>query len=194
MIAIVDYDAGNVRSVLNALHRLGTEAKVTADPEVLRRAERVIFPGVGHAETAMSNLRKSGLDEVIRKLNQPFLGICLGMQLMCKFTEEGDTKGLGIFSEEVKRFRGEVRVPHMGWNEVESLKSPLYEGIPEKSNLYFVHSYYVEAGPDSASLTDYNGKFASALAKKNFFGVQYHPEKSGDVGERILSNFLKIKL
>jgi glutamine amidotransferase len=194
MIAIVDYAAGNVRSVLNALHRLGAEAEVTANPEKLRRADRVIFPGVGHAETAMANLRSSGLDDVIRRLEQPFLGICLGMQLMCNFTEEGDTAGLGIFSEEVKRFRGKVRVPHMGWNEITRLKSPLYESIPEKSDVYFVHSYFVEAGPDAASITHYGVDFASALAKNNFFGVQYHPEKSGDVGEKILSNFLNIRL
>jgi glutamine amidotransferase len=194
MIAIVDYAAGNVRSVLNALHRLGAEAEVTANPEKLRRADRVIFPGVGHAETAMANLRSSGLDDVIHRLDQPFLGICLGMQLMCKFTEEGDTAGLGIFSEEVKRFRGKVRVPHMGWNEITRLKSPLYESIPEKSDVYFVHSYFVEAGPDAASITHYGVDFASALAKNNFFGVQYHPEKSGDVGEKILSNFLNIRL
>jgi glutamine amidotransferase len=194
MIAIVDYAAGNVRSVLNALHRLGAEAEVTANPENLRRADRVIFPGVGHAETAMANLRSSGLDDVIRRLEQPFLGICLGMQLMCNFTEEGDTAGLGIFSEEVKRFRGKVRVPHMGWNEITRLKSPLYEGISEKSDVYFVHSYFVEAGPDAASITHYGVDFASALAKNNFFGVQYHPEKSGDVGEKILSNFLNIRL
>jgi len=192
MIAIVKYNAGNVRSVLNALHRLGVEAVVTDDPAVLKSAEKVIFPGVGEAGTAMKYLRERGLDKVLTGLTQPFSGICLGMQLMCSHSEEGDTPGLGIFPEKVRRFPEGEKVPHMGWNELENLKSPLMDNLPPGSDVYFVHSYFAEAGPDCIATTTYGLPFAAAMAKGNFYGVQFHPEKSGEVGRRILGNFLSI--
>ena len=192
MIAIVKYNAGNVRSVLNALERLGVEAVVTDDPAILKSAEKVIFPGVGEAGTAMRYLRERGLDKVLTGLTQPFLGICLGMQLMCSHSEEGDTPGLGIFPERVRRFPEGEKVPHMGWNELENLKSPLMGNLPHGSDVYFVHSYFAEAGPDCIATTTYGLPFAAAMAKQNFYGVQFHPEKSGEVGRRILGNFLSI--
>jgi len=192
MIAIVKYKAGNVRSVLNALHRLGADATVTDDPTLLRSADKVIFPGVGEAGTAMAHLREKGLDEVLRNLQQPFLGICLGMQLMCTQSEEGDTDCLGIFPERVKRFPTGQKVPHMGWNELEGLRGPLMEGIAPGSDVYFVHSYCAEAGSDCIATTSYGVPFAAAMAGRNFYGVQFHPEKSGEVGQRILDNFLAI--
>jgi len=192
MIAIVKYNAGNVRSVLNALQRLGVEAVVTDDPAILKSAEKVIFPGVGEAGTAMKYLRERALDKVLTGLTQPFLGICLGMQLMCSHSEEGDTPGLGIFPEKVRRFPEGEKVPHMGWNELENLKSPLMDNLPPGSDVYFVHSYFAEAGPDCIATTTYGLPFAAAMAKENFYGVQFHPEKSGEVGRRILGNFLSI--
>jgi glutamine amidotransferase len=192
MIAIVKYEAGNIRSVQNALHRLGADATVTDDPAALRSADKVIFPGVGAAGNAMATLRKNGLDEVLRNLEQPFLGICLGMQLMCSHSEEGDTACLGIFPEKVKRFPAGEKVPHMGWNELEDLKSPLMAGVGPGSDVYFVHSYFAEAGPDCIATTHYGLPFAAAMARDNFYAVQFHPEKSGEVGAVILQNFLKL--
>jgi glutamine amidotransferase len=192
MIAIVDYNAGNVRSVLNALHRLGAEAEVTSNPDVLEKAERVIFPGVGNAKPAMENLRKKGLDKVLLELTQPFLGICLGMQLMCSHSEEGDTDCLSIFPERVKRFEANKRVPHMGWNELVEMRGPLFESLSDGADVYFVHSYFVELGSDTSAKSGYGHSFTAALQRNNYYGVQFHPEKSGEAGARILSNFLKI--
>lgn len=193
MIAIVDYNAGNVRSVLNALHRLGAEAEVSSDPELLKKADRVIFPGVGNAKPAMQNLRERGLDKILLELYQPFLGICLGMQLMCSHSEEGDTDCLGIFPERVRHFEADKLVPHMGWNELVGMRGPLFEGLPHRADVYFVHSYFVELGADTSAKSEYGHKFTAALQRDNFYGVQFHPEKSGDAGAQILSNFLKIK-
>ncbi|MFT6997405.1 MAG: glutamine amidotransferase [Cryomorphaceae bacterium] len=192
MIAIVDYNAGNVRSVLNALHRLGAEAEVTSDPNLLKQADRVIFPGVGNAKPAMQKLREKGLDKILLELTQPFLGICLGMQLMCSHSEEGDTDCLGIFPEKVKRFEADKRVPHMGWNELTEMKASLFEGLPDRADVYFVHSYFVELGSDTSAKSEYGHPFTAALQRDNFYGVQFHPEKSGETGAKILSNFLKI--
>ena len=192
MIAIVDYNAGNVRSVLNALHRLGAEAEVTADSDLLKKADRVIFPGVGNAKPAMQNLREKGLDKILLELTQPFLGICLGMQLMCSHSEEGDTSCLGIFPERVKRFEADKRVPHMGWNELVEMKGPLFEGLRDRSDVYFVHSYFAELGSDTSAKSEYGIQFTAGLQRDNFYGVQFHPEKSGEAGAQILSNFLKI--
>jgi len=194
MIAIVDYNAGNVRSVLNALHRMGAEAEVTADSAVLRKADRVIFPGVGNAKPAMQNLKEKGLDKVLLELTQPFLGICLGMQLMCSHSEEGDTACLDIFPERVKHFEADKRIPHMGWNELVEMKGQLFEGLDDRSNVYFVHSYFAEVGADTSAKSEYGIPFTAALQRDNYYGVQFHPEKSGEVGAQILSNFLKINL
>ncbi|MEQ8627898.1 imidazole glycerol phosphate synthase subunit HisH [Ekhidna sp.] len=192
MIAIVKYNAGNIRSVKNALDRIGLESVITDDPEILSSAEKVIFPGVGEAGTAMNYLRERGLDEVIISLKQPFLGICLGMQLMCSHSEEKDTKCLGIFKEKVCKFPPKGIVPHMGWNDFIKAEGPLFEGIAETENMYFVHSYYAELGEDTVGVTDYLIPFTSALQKDNFYGVQFHPEKSAGVGQKLLENFLKI--
>lgn len=194
-IAIIKYNAGNIRSVDCALRRLGVEPVVTADEETLRRADRVIFPGVGEAATTMDYLRTSGLDRVILSLKQPVLGICLGMQLMCRHSEEGDADGLGIFDAEVRRFastRHEDKVPHMGWNTVSRICGPLFDGLGQAEYVYFVHSYYVPLHPCTAAVTDYIQPFSAALHKENFYATQFHPEKSGSVGERILHNFLTL--
>ncbi len=193
MIGVVKYNAGNIGSLVNALDRLGVDSKLTDDPDELRSAEKVIFPGVGEASSAMRYLKERTLDQVIKSLNQPFLGICLGMQLMCEYSEENSTECLGIFDEAVKRFPvGEI-VPHMGWNNFISHSGVLFEGISAVDCMYFVHSYFVEVGPDSIATTDYVLPFSSGLKRENFFGVQFHPEKSGDVGQKLLENFLKIK-
>ncbi|WP_424963270.1 imidazole glycerol phosphate synthase subunit HisH [Ekhidna sp.] len=192
MIAIVRYNAGNIRSVKNALNRIGVESVITDDAHTLRAAEKVIFPGVGEAGTAMSYLRERGLDEVIVSLKQPFLGICLGMQLMCAHSEEKDTECLGIFKENVRKFPPKGIVPHMGWNDFTRVEGPLFEGIDEADNMYFVHSYYAEVGVDTIGETEYLIPFTSALHKNNFYGVQFHPEKSADVGRKLIENFLKI--
>ena len=194
-IAIIKYNAGNIRSVDYALHRLGVEPVITADEETLRRADRVIFPGVGEAATTMEFLRTSGLDRLILSLRQPVLGICLGMQLMCRHSEEGDADGLGIFDAEVRRFvstRHEDKVPHMGWNTIRRTCSPLFRGFEKDEYVYFVHSYYVPLHPCTAAVTDYIHPFSAALHKDNFHATQFHPEKSGSVGERILHNFLTL--
>jgi len=193
-IAIVKYNAGNTRSVLCALKRLGYEATVTEDHDELRNADRVIFPGVGEASTAMAYLRERGLDTFLPTLKQPFLGICLGMQLMCLFSEEHDTQCLGIFPETVQKFiptNGE-KIPHMGWNTLETEDDPLFRGLSAQSWCYFVHSYYVPISVDTIASTEYASvKFSASLRKDNFWGCQFHPEKSGSVGEQMLKNFLE---
>ena len=190
---IIDYGAGNVFSVATALERLGVRSALTSDPDVIRRAERVIFPGVGQAGQAMERLVRTGLDEVIPRLTVPVLGICLGMQLMCARSEEGQTEGLGIFPLDVKKFGGGVKVPHMGWNNLSELKGPLFKGLGEEApRMYFVHSYYVPVSGFSAAVCDYGFAFSAALEKDNFFGCQFHPEKSSAMGQAVLKNFLKL--
>ena len=194
MTAVIRYNAGNVLSVMNALSRIGSDAVLTDDPDTIISSDRVIFPGVGEASSAMSYLREKGLDEVIKGLTQPFLGICLGMQLMCSSSEEGNVECLGIFPERVTLFpRGRgFKIPHMGWNTLERTSGPLFRGIQDEEYVYFVHSYYVSSSSSSSALTEYDGiTFSSALSRDNFHGVQFHPEKSGRTGERILRNFLE---
>lgn len=191
-LSIVNYGAGNIKSIQFAFQRLGYEAVLSDDPEDILKSDKVIFPGVGEASSAMKKLRASGLDSLIPELKQPVLGICLGMQLMCNHTEEGDTKGLGIFHTEVKRFSNGLKVPQMGWNVIKDLKSPLFKDIKEGSYMYLVHSYYANDCEESIATTDYGLNYASALENDNFFGVQFHPEKSSLVGEKLLQNFLKL--
>lgn len=194
MIAIVDYKMGNLRSVENALRRLGAEFVVTADAEQIRKADKVLLPGVGNAAEAMENLRKAGLVEVIRSLRRPVLGICVGMQVMCRHSEEGDVDCLGIFDARVKRFEpsAEEKVPHMGWNSIGNLESKLFKDIKGGEMVYFVHSFYPGLCPDTIATTRHGVMFSAALKYENFYGTQFHPEKSGDVGERIIANFLKL--
>ena len=192
-VGIVRYNGGNTVSVINALTRLGAEAFVSDSPDELSGADKVIFPGVGEASSAMESLRSAGLDRVIPQLGQPVLGICLGMQLMCEHSEENDTSCLGVLPERVKLFRSsEVKVPHVGWNTITSSDSPLFKGVAAGEYMYFVHSYYVESGPSTIATTDYSGKFAVAVAAKNFYGVQFHPERSGRAGSHVLENFLRL--
>ena len=192
-VAIVNYNAGNTASVVNALHRLGVEPIITDDACRLRKADKVIFPGVGEASTAMRYLRKRNLDSVIKSLTQPVLGICLGMQLMCATSEENETTCLGILPNRVRKFEShELKVPHMGWNTIRSLRSPLFDCVSEGSHVYFVHGFYVEAGTDATALSVYGAQFSAAVEFGNFHAVQFHPEKSGDIGARILENFLKV--
>lgn len=193
MIAIIDYGAGNVKSVENAVRKLGFETIITSDFEEIRNAEKVIFPGVGEASTAMNYLKERNLDTLIPTLKQPFLGICLGQQLLCDFSEEGNTKCLGIFDLKVKEFPAPDIVPHMGWNNLQQIKGDLLDGISATDNFYFVHSYYCEIGVYITSECDYILPFSATLQKDNFYGTQFHPEKSGDVGSKILENFLKLK-
>lgn len=194
MIAIVDYKMGNLRSVENALRRLGADFTVTADADVIRRADKVLLPGVGNAAEAMENLRAAGLVEVIRSLRQPVLGICVGMQVMCRHSEEGDVDCLGIFDARVKRFSPspELKVPHMGWNKIGNLETKLFKDLEGGSYVYFVHSYYPELCPDTIATATHGVMFSAALKYENFYGTQFHPEKSGDVGERIIANFLQL--
>lgn len=192
-IVIIQYNAGNIQSVLFALERLKVEAVVTDDPERIKGAAKVIFPGVGEARSAMTYLRGRGLDKLILSLSQPVLGICLGMQLMCAHSEENDTECLGIFDERVRKFQpgnSGLKVPQIGWNTITALKSPLFEGIPDPSYCYFVHGYYAAKGEHTIAVTDYAGPYSAALHRDNFYGVQFHPEKSAAVGERILDNFI----
>ncbi|MEH6537802.1 MAG: imidazole glycerol phosphate synthase subunit HisH [Psychroserpens sp.] len=191
-LVIVDYGAGNIKSIQFAFKRLGVDALLSNNPEEIKAADKIIFPGVGEASSAMHMLKQSGLDELIPKLKQPVLGICLGMQLMCNYTEEGDTNGLGIFDVNVKRFSNAVKVPQMGWNTVRNLKSELFKDINEDEFLYLVHSYYAENCSKAIATSNYELEYASALENENFYGVQFHPEKSGEAGQRLLNNFLKI--
>lgn len=189
-LKIVDYGAGNIKSIQFAFQRLGVEAVLTNKSKEILAADKVIFPGVGEASSAMSKLRESGLDKVIPQLKQPVLGICLGMQLMCESTEEGNTNGLGIFNAKVKRFSNQVKVPQIGWNTIYDLKSDLFNHVEDGAYMYLVHSYYAESNDQTIATTDYEMNYASALAKDNFFGVQFHPEKSSKAGEQLLKNFL----
>lgn len=197
-IVIIKYNAGNIESVNNALNRLDVNAEITADPEKIRNADKVIFPGVGEASTTMAYLRETKLDELIISLKQPVLGICLGLQLMCSHSEENDTKCLGIFDEKVKRFipkPGEeyiTKVPHMGWNAITGLKSDIFCTELENEYVYFVHSYYAEKSVHTIATCDYILPFSAALHRDNFYATQFHPEKSGSIGAKILENFLKI--
>ncbi|HLW29485.1 MAG TPA: imidazole glycerol phosphate synthase subunit HisH [Brumimicrobium sp.] len=192
MIAIVKYNAGNIQSVQNALTNLGYESVITDDKATLRTADKVIFPGVGEASSAMKYLQEKKLDAIIKSLKQPVLGICLGLQLMSQSSEEGEVKCLGIFDTAVKRFPPKEKVPHMGWNNFEQLKGPLFENIKLKDDVYYVHSYYAEISEETIAICDYINPFSSALQKDNFYATQFHPEKSADVGMRILKNFLKL--
>ena len=191
-LVIINYGAGNIKSIQFAFKRLGVEAVLSNDIEEIKSADKVIFPGVGEASSAMKMLRESGLNTIIPTLKQPVLGICLGMQLMCNSSEEGNTKGLGIFDVEVKRFSNEVKVPQMGWNVIKDLKSDLFKGIKENEFMYLVHSYYAEQCHEMIAKTDYEIEYASALQKNNFYGVQFHPEKSSKAGAQILKNFLEL--
>ena len=192
-IVIINYGAGNIQSILFAIERLGYSAVLTNNPEEIKAADKVIFPGVGEASYAMKMLKESGLDTLIPTLTQPVLGICLGMQLMCKHTQEGDTTGLGIFDVDVIKFTPKVKVPQMGWNQIYNLKSRLFKGITENEYMYLVHSFYAPLCDEAIATTNYEVEYASALENNNFFGTQFHPEKSGDVGEKILGNFLELK-
>lgn len=194
-VVIIKYNAGNIRSVQIALERIGAQCIVSDLPEEIHSADKVIFPGVGEASSAMHYLRQNQLDKVIRSLKQPVLGICLGMQLMCRFSEEGNTECLDIIPVDVKKFvdpTGSNKIPHIGWNTVFELQGPLMQGVKENEFVYFVHSYYAEFNPFAIATSDYCLKYASAMQKDNFYAVQFHPEKSGIAGEKILSNFLKI--
>lgn len=191
-VAVIKYNAGNTLSVTLALQRLGANVIVTDDPQEIRQADKVIFPGVGEASSAMLYLRSRQLDEVLPALRQPFLGICLGLQLMCMRTEEGHTECLGIFPAEVRRISGVSKIPHIGWNTVTHLSSPLFEGVAPGSYVYYVHSYCADRCPYTVGQTHYGLTFSAALHYKNFFAVQFHPEKSGPTGQKILSNFLNL--
>jgi len=191
-LVIVDYGAGNIKSIQFAFKRLGINAVLTNDINQIKIADKVIFPGVGEASSAMKMLQESGLNKVIPTLKQPVLGICLGMQLMCNSTEEGNTEGLGIFDVAVKRFTNAVKVPQMGWNNISDLKSDLFKGIKENEFMYLVHSFYAEKCVEMIAKTDYEIEYASALQRDNFYGTQFHPEKSGVEGEKILKNFIEL--
>lgn len=189
---IIKYNAGNIRSVAFALERLGQEPLITDDANAIRKADKVIFPGVGEASSAMQFLREKKLDTIIKTLDQPVLGICLGLQLMCSFSEENNTEGLGLFPAKVKRFNGGVKIPHVGWNQITNLQTPLFEGVKEGSYVYFVHSYFAETGTHTIAETTYGNRFSSAIKFNNFTATQFHPERSGKTGEQILKNFLAL--
>jgi glutamine amidotransferase len=191
-IVIINYGAGNIQSIKFAIQRLGYEAVLTNDAEIIKGADKVIFPGVGEASSAMEKLKATALDSLIPELKQPVLGICLGMQLMCAYCEEGNTQGLGIFDVDVIRFSNKVKVPQIGWNQIEKLKSEIFNGINEKEYMYLVHSFYVPLNSNCIATTSYDISYASALQKENFYGVQFHPEKSSVAGEKILKNFLEL--
>lgn len=190
MIAIIKYNGGNVNSVQNALNRLEADSIITDDPELILKADKVIFPGVGEASSTMKLLKEKELDLLIPALKQPVLGICLGMQLMCKENEEGNTEGMGIFDINVRKFPARDIVPHMGWNSVSGQTSPLFSGVEQENDVYFVHSYYCELSECTTSVCDYILPFSASLQKDNFYALQFHPEKSGNVGNRILKNFI----
>lgn len=192
MIAIIDYGAGNIKSLQFALDRLGVKSVLTSDLNKILNADKVIFPGQGAAKSAMEKLKQQGLDKLILNLEQPVLGICLGMQLLCEFTEEGNIEGLGIIEGTVKRFTNEVKVPQMGWNSIHRLNGPLFDGIEAGSYMYLVHSYFVPELKETVAISNYNGPFSVALQKDNFYGVQFHPEKSSTKGQLLLNNFLKL--
>ena len=192
MIAIVKYNAGNITSVKNAVERLGYSCVVTDDKNLLQQAKKVIFPGVGEASSAMKYLKERGLDEVIKNLTQPVLGICLGQQLLCQFSEEGDTNCLGIFEAKVRKFEPKLKVPQMGWNNISGLNSILYDGISAEDDFYFVHSYYAEICLETTAICDYIVPFCASMQKDNFYATQFHPEKSSSAGEQLILNFLKI--
>lgn len=191
-LVIIDYGAGNVQSLRFALDRLGVESVLSSNADEIKKADRVIFPGVGEASTAMKKLRSTSLDQLIPQLNQPVLGICLGMQLMCSYTEEGNTTGLGIFECEVKRFQKNVKVPQMGWNTLTRTQGLLFNQIKTNEYMYLVHSYYVPLIHETVAETNYGGAYSTALQKDNFFGVQFHPEKSSKAGSQLLSNFITL--
>lgn len=193
---VIKYNAGNLRSVEFALSRLGIQPIFSDEAETILKAKRIIFPGVGEASSAMQYLKERKLDQVILAAQQPFLGICLGMQLMCKHSAENETDCLGIFDERVRKFNPEdsrLKVPQIGWNTISELKSDLFKGIPENSYCYFVHGYYASKGDHTIATTDYGGAYSAALNKSNFYGVQFHPEKSADIGQAIIQNFLNIQ-
>lgn len=192
MLAIIDYGAGNTKSLQFALERLGVNSLLTSDADQINSADKVIFPGQGAAGSAMQKLKYFGLDQLIPKLQQPVLGICLGMQLFCEHTEEGDVQGLGIVKGTVKRFSTEVKVPQMGWNSIHNLKGELFEGIRDGAYMYLVHSYFVPNSTETVANANYNGSYSVALQKDNFYGVQFHPEKSSKAGSRLLQNFLAL--
>ena len=191
-IAIIDYNAGNVQSVYYALKRLGIEAKITANHNEIREADKVIFPGVGEAGSTMKYLKEQELDILIPQLKQPVLGVCLGMQLLCNYSEEAQIDCLKVFPNQVNLFKGESKVPHVGWNNINNLKGKLFKDIAENTYVYFVHSFYVEKQNDTIATCIYMGDFSAAIQKDNFYAVQFHPEKSGDVGLRILKNFIEL--
>lgn len=194
-VVIIKYNAGNTKSVENALLRIGIQAMITDNSEEIQKADKVIFPGVGHAEPTMQYLKERGLDKVIINLKQPVLGICLGQQLMCAHSEEGDIDGLGIFPVSVKKFIAEStndKIPQIGWNSVFNLQTPLFNEIEENAFVYFVHSYYCQLSEYTAAICDYIHPFSAALKKDNFYAVQFHPEKSAEVGQKIINNFLSL--
>ena len=194
-VVIIKYNAGNVRSVSFALERLGIVPVISDDIELIRSADKVIFPGVGEASSAMQYLKERKLDQLITSLKQPVLGICLGMQLMCSYSEEGETSCLGIFDQKVLKFisnSNELKVPQMGWNNIHELKGPLFKSVKENDYMYFVHGYYVEKGEHTIATTDYLLSYSSALQKNNFYAVQFHPEKSAEAGQQVITNFLKL--
>ncbi len=191
-LVIINYGAGNIKSIQFAFKRLGIDAVLSDDPEEILAADKIIFPGVGEASSAMNMLKQTGLDALIPQLKQPVLGICLGMQLLCEFTEEGHTEGLGVFKTKVKRFNSGLKVPQMGWNVINELKSDLFKGIKDNEYMYLVHSYYAEHCEETIAKTDYGINYASALQHNNFYGVQFHPEKSSIAGAKILKNFLEL--
>lgn len=194
-VVIIKYNAGNIFSVETALKRLNVDAMITDDVQLIRNADKVIFPGVGEASTTMSFLKDKGLDSLIKSLEQPVLGICLGMHLMCRYSEEGNADCLNIFDVDVRKFipqKQEDKIPHMGWNTIYNVKKPLFEGVQDGAYVYFVHSYYVPLNNHTIATTDYIQPFSAALNEGNFYATQFHPEKSGDIGEQILKNFLEL--
>ena len=191
-IAIIKYNAGNIRSVDFALKRLGVNAEITDDFDTIRAADKVIFPGVGEASSTMHFLQAQGMDTVLKNLEQPVLGICLGLQLMCKYSEEGDTTTMGLFDARVRKFKPGLKIPHIGWNQIYNLQTPLFEGIAEGSFVYFVHSFYAEECEESIALCKYGETFSAAMKSGHFYATQFHPEKSGEIGAGILKNFINL--